>query len=68
MKYSIRIQGHLDPSWRDWFEGLQITHEDQGTTLLTGALRDQAALFGILFKIRQLGLTMVALAEEEPSH
>jgi hypothetical protein len=65
MRYSIRIQGHLDPSWEDWFEGLEITHEEQGSTLLTGSLRDQAALYGILLKIRQLGLTLLSL-EEEP--
>jgi hypothetical protein len=57
--------GHLDPSWEDWFEGLEITHEEQGSTLLTGSLRDQAALYGILLKIRQLGLTLLSL-EEEP--
>jgi hypothetical protein len=65
MRCSIRIQGHLDPSWQDWFEGLAIAHEDEGTSRLSGSLRDQAALYGILAKLRALGLTLLALSTSE---
>ena len=65
MRYSIRIKGHLDPIFQDWFEGLTIVHEDGGTSRLTGSLRDQAALYGILAKIRGLGLTLLALETGE---
>jgi hypothetical protein len=65
--YRIRIRGHLDVRWTSWFEGLTIQHEDNGMTLLTGFLPDQAALFGTLMKIRDLGLTLIAVepVEEE---
>ncbi|HEU5370170.1 MAG TPA: hypothetical protein VFU69_16985 [Ktedonobacterales bacterium] len=66
MQCHIRIQGHLDPSWQDWFEGLVIVHEDEGTSRLSGSLRDQAALYGILVKLRGLGLTLLALSTSEP--
>ena len=65
MRYSIRIKGHLDPCWQDWFEGLAIVHEDEGTSRLTGSLRDQAALHGVLAKIRALDLTLLALETGE---
>ena len=65
MRCSIRIQGHLDPTFQDWFEGLAIVHEDEGTSRLSGSLRDQAALHGILIKIRGLGLTLLALETGE---
>ena len=65
MRCHIRIKGHLDPSWQDWFEGLAIVHEDEGTSRLSGSLRDQAALYGILEKIRGLGLTLLALETSE---
>ncbi len=69
MRCHIRIQGHLDPSWQDWFEGLAIIHEDAGTSRLSGFLTDQAALHGILAKLRGLGLTLLALetSEDMPS-
>jgi hypothetical protein len=65
MQCHIRIQGHLDPSWQDWFEGLAIAQEDDGTSRLSGSLRDQAALHGILAKLRGLGLTLLALETSE---
>jgi hypothetical protein len=61
MKCYIRIKEHLDPSWQDWMEGLQIVHEEGGTSLLSGRLPDQAALFGVLLKLRALGLTLLSL-------
>ena len=57
----IRIRGLIDEHWSDWFEGLTITHTDQGETLLTGEVSDQAALYGLLAKLRDLGLALVSL-------
>ena len=65
MQCYIRIQGQLDPSWQDWFEGLAIEHEEGGTSQLSGSLRDQAALHGILVKLRGLGLTLLTLSTSE---
>ena len=59
--YKIRIKGHLDSQWTDWFEGLTITLEENGETLLTGPVIDQAALHGLLKKIRDLGLTLISI-------
>jgi hypothetical protein len=59
--YEIRIKGHLDDRWSDWFEGLTITLEDQGDTPLTGLVVDQAALHGLLKKVRDLGLPLVSV-------
>ena len=61
MNCRIRVQGHLDCSWQEWFEGLQITCEEAGTTLCAGPLRDQAALYGVLLKIRHLNLALLSL-------
>jgi hypothetical protein len=59
--YQIRIKGHLGRHWADWFEGLTITLEDNGETLLTGSLVDQAALHGVLKKVRDLGMPLVSV-------
>jgi hypothetical protein len=59
--YRIRIRGHLDPSWSDWFDGLAITQEIDGTTTLAGSLTDQAALYGLLSRLRDLGATLLAV-------
>jgi hypothetical protein len=59
--YQIRIKGHLDCSWSEWFEGLSVTHEEDGTTVLTGPVADQPALHGLLAKIRDLGLPLVSV-------
>jgi hypothetical protein len=69
MKCRIRIKGLLDQSWRDWFEGLEIVQEQEGTTLFLGSLEDQAALHGILAKIRDLGLDLLSfeISEAFPS-
>ncbi len=64
--YEIRIKGHLDNRWADWFDGLTITREDNGDTLLTGPVVDQAALHGLLRKVRDLGLPLVAVMHIEP--
>ena len=59
--YEIRIKGHLDNRWTDWFGGLTITLEDNGDTLLTGPVIDQAALYGLLKKVRDLGMPLLAV-------
>jgi hypothetical protein len=64
--YQIRIKGHLGPEWSDWFEGLTVTLEDDGTTLLTGLVIDQAALHGLLKKVRDLGMPLLSVCPLEP--
>ncbi|MBI5869383.1 MAG: hypothetical protein HZB44_00250 [Actinobacteria bacterium] len=64
MVYQIRVKGHLGREWNDWFEGLTITLEDDGDSLLTGRIVDQAALHGLLKKIRDLGMTLVSVTSE----
>ena len=59
--YQIRIKGHLDEQWADWFGGLTITLEEDGDTLLTGPVVDQAALHSLLKKVRDLGLPLVSV-------
>ncbi|HEX3050879.1 MAG TPA: hypothetical protein VHP83_09515 [Aggregatilineaceae bacterium] len=59
--YEIRIDGHLDDRWADWFEGLTIIRDDNGETLLTGTVVDQAALHGWLRKIRDLGMPLISV-------
>jgi hypothetical protein len=65
-RYEIRLKGHLDDRWTDWFDGLTITREDNGDTLLTGAVVDQAALHGLLRKVRDLGLPLIAVIQVDP--
>jgi len=64
--YQIRIKGHLGRQWTDWFEGLTITLEDNGDTLLTGLVLDQAALYGLLKKVRDLGMPLVSVNRGKP--
>jgi hypothetical protein len=68
MVYQIRIKGHLSHQWTDWFEGLTITQEENGDTLLTGPVIDQAALHGLLKKVRDLGMPLVSVCPVEPGH
>ena len=56
--YQVKIKGHLGGQWTDWFDGLAITLEDNGDTLLTGSVTDQAALHGLLGKVRDLGMPL----------
>jgi hypothetical protein len=65
-RYEIRLKGHLDDKWVEWFEGLTITREDNGETLLRGLVVDQAALHGLLRKVRDLGLPLVAVMHIDP--
>jgi hypothetical protein len=64
--YQIRLKGHLGSQWTDWFEGLTITLEEDGDTLLTGPVVDQAALHGLLKKVRDLGMPLVSVSPVEP--
>jgi hypothetical protein len=65
--YLIRVEGHLGPGWSEWFAGMTLTHTDTGDTLLSGPVVDQAALHGLLAKIRDLNLTLVALEQLDPA-
>jgi hypothetical protein len=64
--YQIRIEGHLGRQWTDWFGGLTLTLEDNGDTLLTGPVVDQAALHGLLKKVRDLGMPLVSVNRGKP--
>jgi hypothetical protein len=64
--YEIRLEGHLDDRWAAWFDGLTLTHESDGTTVIHGPIVDQAALHGLLQKVRDLGLPLVSVAQVEP--
>lgn len=64
--YQIGIEGHLDAQWTDWFSSLSVTFEENGNTLLTGPVADQAALFGLLKKVRDLGMPLVSVNRVEP--
>ncbi len=65
MIYQIRIKGHLGPQWADWFGGLTITLEEGGETLLTCPVADQAALYGLLRKVRDLGLPLISVTRAQ---
>ena len=66
--YQIRIRGHLDSQWTDWFDRLTITLEENGDTLLTGPVTDQAALHGLLKKVRDLGMSLVSVVPVQTNH
>ena len=65
--YQIRLRGQLGQLWSDWFDGLAITWDDNGDTLLTGSVADQSALYGLLRKVRDLGVTLVAINQLDAS-
>jgi hypothetical protein len=64
--YQIRIKGHLDRRWRDWFEGMSISLENNGDTLITGPVVDQSALHGLVKKVRDLGLPLISVNRIDP--
>jgi hypothetical protein len=66
VQYEIRLQGHLGPRWAVWFDGLSLTTEADGTTVLRGPVLDQAALHGLLQKLRDLGIPLVSLRQVPP--
>jgi hypothetical protein len=65
-RYEIRLKGHLDSRWAAWFDGLSLTNESDGTTLLRGPVVDQAALHGLLQKVRDIGLPLVSVTQIQP--
>jgi len=64
--YALRVAGHLDPYWSPSFGDLTLTHDEDGTTILRGAVADQAELHGILTRIRDLGVTLISVAAIDP--
>ena len=67
MIYQIRIKGHLGPQWAGWFEGLTVSLETDGETLLSGPVVDQAALYGLLRKLRDVGLPLISVTRANPA-
>jgi hypothetical protein len=64
--YEIRLKGHLEARWAAWFGGLSLTQESDGTTVIRGAVIDQAALHGLLSKVRDLGLPLIGVTQVDP--
>ena len=65
-RYEIRLKGHLDSRWTAWFDGLGLTHESDGTTIISGLVADQAALHGLLQKVRDIGLPLISVNPTSP--
>jgi hypothetical protein len=65
VQYEIRVSGHLEPRWQAWFDGLNLTTADDGTTVIRGAIVDQAALHGLLHKLRDIGVPLISLTQHE---
>jgi hypothetical protein len=65
-RYEIRLEGHLDTRWAAWFDGLRLSHERDGSTIIGGSIPDQAALHGLLQKVRDTGLPLVSVSRVEP--
>ena len=65
-RYEIRLKGHLDSRWAAWFDGLSLTHESDGSTIIHGPVADQAALHGLLQKVRDTGLPLVSVTQVQP--
>ena len=65
-RYEIRLKGHLDSRWAEWFDGLGLTNDKDGTTVIHGLVLDQAALHGLLRKVRDVGLPLISVTRVEP--
>lgn len=65
-RYEIRLAGHLDARWATWFDGLTVTQEPDGTTVISGSIADQAALHGLLQRVRDLGIPLLSVTRREP--
>ena len=66
VQYEIRVEGHLESRWAAWFDGLSLTRGDDGTTVIRGPVVDQAALHGVIQKLRDLGIPLIALTQLRP--
>lgn len=66
--YAIKVKGRLDDHWSEWFEGLAVSHDEAGNTILAGSVPDQAALHGLLMRIRDLGLPLLAVERIEEDY
>jgi hypothetical protein len=66
VQYEIRVDGHLGPRWAAWFDGLTLVAEEDGTTVLRGPVVDQAALHGVLQKLRDLGIPLISVTQLRP--
>lgn len=66
-RVEIRVKGHLDAKWAEWFEGLEFTYLETGDTLLTGCITDQAALYGLIAKLRDLGAKIISGSLDPPA-
>ncbi len=66
LQYEIRLRGHLEPRWSGWFDGLSLTNESDGTTLISGPVVDQAALHGLLQKLRDVGVPLISITQVSP--
>lgn len=66
--YEIRLKGHLNSRWAAWFDGLALTNEPDGTTVIQGPVVDQAALHGLLQKLRDVGIPLISLTQVDPDH
>ena len=67
-RVEIRVKGRIDEHWSDWFEDLEITHTDQDETILTGDVVDQSALYGVIAKLRDLGLPLISVNSDDHPH
>jgi hypothetical protein len=65
-RYEIRLKGHLDARWGAWFDGLSLSHRSDGTTVIHGFVADQAALHGLLQKVRDIGVPLISVAQVDP--
>jgi hypothetical protein len=65
-RYEIRVKGHLDARWAAWFDGLNLSHNSDGTTVIQGFVVDQAALHGLLQKVRDIGVPLISVAQVDP--
>jgi hypothetical protein len=66
VQYCIRVKGHLGPQWSEWFDQMTVTLEADGTTTLSGPIADQAALHGLLVRVRDLGLELISVSQDDP--
>jgi hypothetical protein len=66
--YELQVKGHLDDRWSDWLDGLAVQRQEDGTTVLVGPLVDQAALYGVIIRIRDLGLSLLSVSRVVESH